>query len=186
MNHKLCGQIDIDESLFRRRVKYHRSNPNVGVKVWVFGMVERTSNNIILYPVKDRSEATLIVERHVQPGSSIYSDGWSAYCDLNNKGYRHFTVLHKYAFKKVDVNEEEEVTVHTNSIKGAWKHAKSHFQKMSGTLSSQFECHMDEIMWSRSAKSYIYEAIFGLMKTVYTLTGPPVFAFLQNKPLFYS
>ena len=190
MNHKLSGEIEIDESLFGRRVKYHRGNPNVGVKVWVFGMVERTSNTIILYPVNDRSEATLIplIERHVQPGSSIYSDGWSAYCDLNNKGYRHFTVLHKYAFKKVYVNEQtkEEVTVHTNRIEGAWKHAKSHFRKMSGTLSSQFEGHMAEIMWRSSAKTNIYEAFFGLMKTVYTLTGPPVFAFSRNEPLFDS
>ena len=83
--------------------------------------------------MNDRSEATLIplIERHVQPHSSIYCDRWSAYCVLNNKGYRHFTVLHKYAFQKVNVNKQtkEEVTVHTNCIKGAWKQAKSHFQK---------------------------------------------------------
>ena len=92
MHQSFCGEIEIDESLFGRQVEYHRVNPNVGVKVWVFGMVERTSNTIILYPVNDRSEATLIplIERHVQQGSSIYSDGRSSYCDLNNKGYSHF------------------------------------------------------------------------------------------------
>ena len=33
-------------------------------------MVERSSNTIILYPVNDRSEATLIpiIERHVEKG----------------------------------------------------------------------------------------------------------------------
>lgn len=79
--------------------------------------------------MSDRTEATLlpIIERHVEKGSSIYSDGWSAYCPLNELGYRHFTVLHKYAFKKTCVNKEtnEEVEVHTNRIKGAWKHAKT-------------------------------------------------------------
>ena len=44
----LSGDIEIDESLFGRRVKYHRGNPNVGMKVWIFGMVERSSNTIIL------------------------------------------------------------------------------------------------------------------------------------------
>ena len=39
IHKKISGEID--ESLFGRRVKYHRGNPNVGVKVWVFGMVER-------------------------------------------------------------------------------------------------------------------------------------------------
>lgn len=33
VHETLSGDIEIDESLFRRRVKYHRGNPNVGVKV---------------------------------------------------------------------------------------------------------------------------------------------------------
>ena len=45
---------------------------------------------------------------------------------------------------------------------------------------------MAEIMWSSSAKSNKYKAFFGLMKTVYTLTGPLVFAFSRNEPLFDS
>ena len=153
MHQSFCGEIEIDESLFGRRVEYHRINPNVGVKVWVFGMVERTPNTIILYPVNDRSEAT----------------------------HSHFTVLHKYAFKKVHVNEQTKEEV-TNCIEGAWKHAKSHLRKMSGTLSSQFEGHMAEIMWQSSAKRHIYEAFFGLMKTVYTLTGTPYLLSFEVSP----
>lgn len=87
--------------------------------------------------MSDRTEVTLfhIIERHVEKVSSIYSDGWSVYCPLNDLGYRHFTVLHKYEFKKTYVNKEtnEEVEVHTNIIEGAWKHAKNHFRKMAGT-----------------------------------------------------
>ena len=57
----------------------------------------------LIYPVKDRSEATLIplIQRHGQPGSSIYSDGWSAYCDLNNKGVgisQYYTNIHLKRF----------------------------------------------------------------------------------------
>ena len=48
VHETLSGDTVIDESLFGRRVKYHRGNPNVGVKVWIFGMVERSSNTIIL------------------------------------------------------------------------------------------------------------------------------------------
>ncbi|MCG7867879.1 MAG: IS1595 family transposase [Candidatus Thiodiazotropha taylori] len=184
----LSGEIEIDESLFGRRVKYHRGNPNVGVKVWVFGLVERSSNTIILYPVNDRTEATLVplIQRHVAEGSTIYSDGWSAYCDLNNLGYKHFTVLHKYAFKKiyVDVDTKEEVVVHTNRIEGAWKHAKDHFRRMSGTKSAQFEGHLAEVMWRSRAKGNIYESFFDMLKTIYALDGPPVFAYSRNQPLF--
>lgn len=38
---QLSGEVEIAESLFRRRVKYHWGNHHVGAKVWVFGMVER-------------------------------------------------------------------------------------------------------------------------------------------------
>lgn len=113
-------------------------------------MVERDSNTLLIYPVSDRSEDTLIpiIERHVEAGFTIYSDGWSAYCGLNELGYNHFIVLHKYSFKKVYINQDtrKEVEIHTNRIEGAWKHAKDYFRRMSGTNISQFEGHLCEIM----------------------------------------
>ena len=131
-------------------------------------MVERESNTIILYPVADRSEETLlpIIQRHCAPGSTIYSDGWSAYCPLNSLGFKHFTVIHKYAFKKSYVNKEtgEIVEIHTNRIEGAWKHAKDHFKRMSGTKLGQFEGHMAEIMWRAEVKSNRYEGFFSFIK----------------------
>lgn len=100
-------------------------------------MVERETNTILIYPVSDRLEDTLItiIERHVEAGSTIYSDGWSAYCSLNELGYHHFTVPHKYSLKKVYIYEDtrEEVEIHTYRIEGAWKHAKDNFRRMSDT-----------------------------------------------------
>ncbi|XP_078329246.1 uncharacterized protein LOC111114334 [Crassostrea virginica] len=127
----LRGVVEIDKSLFGRRVKFHRGNPNLGMKVWIFGMVERETNTLLIYPVSDRSEDTLlpIIQRHVEPGPTIYSDGWSAYCGLNDLGNHHFTVLHKYSFKKVYIQKDtrEEVEILTNRTEGAWKHAKEYF-----------------------------------------------------------
>ena len=72
-HRRIGGEIEIEESLFGRRVKFHRGNPNKGLKVWIFGLVDRHSNTVILYPVSDRTEATLlpIIQRHVIPGSTI-------------------------------------------------------------------------------------------------------------------
>lgn len=90
-------------------------------------MVEQETNILLIYPVSDRSEDTLvsIMERHVEADSTIYSDGLSAYCGLNWHGYNHFTIVYKYSFKKVYINQEtrKEVEMHTNQIEGAWKHA---------------------------------------------------------------
>lgn len=148
--------------------------------------MERESNRLLLYPVSDRTEGTLlpIIERHVEKGSCVYSDGWSAYCPLNDLGYQHFTVLHKYSFKKTYVNKEtkEEVEVHTNRIEGAWKHAKDHFRKMAGTKLTQFEGHLAEIMWRADVKTDIYSCFFDQLRSIYTLSGPPVYHY--TTPLF--
>ena len=140
-------------------------------------MVERESNTIILYPVEDRSTGTLIplIERHVEKGSTIYSDGWTAYCNLNDIGYKHFSVLHKYAFKKTYKHTEagQFVSVHANQIEGAWKHAKKHFRKMSGTQASQWEGHLAEILWRSEVKSNKYQSFFDLLRSIYTPDGPP-------------
>nr|XP_011443777.2 uncharacterized protein LOC105339761 [Crassostrea gigas] len=183
---KLHGIIEIEESLFGRRVKFHRGNPNRGLKIWIFGMVEHDSNTLIIYPVCDRTEETLlpIIERHVEKGSTIYSDGWSAYCKLNESGYEHFTVIHKYSFKKTYVNTKTHdiVEVHTNRIEGAWKHAKDHFRKLSGTKITQFEGHLAEIMWRSAEKGNVYQAFVDFFRSFYTLTGPAEYSY--STPLF--
>ena len=133
-------------------MKFHCGNPNKGMKVWIFGLVEKRSNQVILYPVSDRREVTLvpIIQCHMEAGSTIYSDGWSAYCSLNDYCYRHFTVIHKYSFKKVYKNVEmgEHVSVNTNKIEGAWMHEKMHFRRMARTRITQFDGQLAEIAFS--------------------------------------
>ena len=53
-NKKFSGIIEVNESLFRRKVKHSHCNPNVGVKVWTVGLVERSTNHLLLYSVDNR------------------------------------------------------------------------------------------------------------------------------------
>ena len=53
MKTKFSGIVEIAESLFNRKIKYHRG------RVWVFGLVERQTNRIKLFPVDTRDEETL-------------------------------------------------------------------------------------------------------------------------------
>ena len=139
---------------------------------------------VILYPVGDRTKQTLIplIKQHVAPGSTVYSGGWRVYCDLNSIGYKHFTLLHKYSFKKVYINQamDERDVCHTNKIEGAWKHAKEHFKRMSGTQLTHFEGHLAEVTWRSEVKRRMYD----LLRSVYTLQGPPEYHY--TTPLFDS
>jgi hypothetical protein len=60
------GDVEIDESLFGRKAKYNRGNPT-GTRIWIFGMVQRSSNKRIMYPVDKRDPQKLIplIEKQV-------------------------------------------------------------------------------------------------------------------------
>ena len=47
------GDVDIDESLFGKKVKYHKGKV-CGMDVWVFGIFHRESKVFILFPVDKR------------------------------------------------------------------------------------------------------------------------------------
>ena len=112
-------------------------------KFGIFGIVERRSNMLFLYPIDNRNAETLIIpiiQKHVPPGTRIYSDNWAAYFRLNGIGYPHFTVTHKTSFKQFYKNFDsgEYVQCNTNRIEGAWKIAKDHFRRINGTNTKLF------------------------------------------------
>lgn len=181
--------MEIDESLFGKKCKYNRGNRQSGVRVWIVGLVDRSSNKLVLYPVADRTSGTLesIIERHVMGGSTIYTDSWRGYDRLNSLGYKHFSLVHKIQFKKSfkNIDTGEIVEVNTNTIEGAWKHAKDHFRRINGTSISNFESHLCEILWRNHMRTENkFGAFFSLLQSVFTLDKPPQYTYTSSSPLF--
>jgi transposase-like protein len=87
---------------------------------WVFGGVERESGRTFLVPVTNSSADTLMtfLRAWVEPGTTVISDSWAAYRDLDAQGYTHRTVNHTISF----VNEKGD---HTNTIQSKWGHVKA-------------------------------------------------------------
>ena len=113
-NNSVCDIIQIDESKFGKKQK-----GNVGKafrRYWVFGMVEKGTRKTHFRYVKKRNADTLlpIIESHVTQGSSIWSDDWKAYKKLDERGFEHSVVVHKYEF----VSEQG---ICTNHIEGLYK-----------------------------------------------------------------
>lgn len=107
--------VEIDESKFR---KYNRSREIEGK--WVFGLLERDTKKLLLFPVEKRNSTCLLplVQQHVVPGTTIYSGKGHAYERLKELGYDHHTAKDSEHLATTDV-------VHTQTIRRSWRGARS-------------------------------------------------------------
>ena len=85
---KLKGIVELDESKFGHVQKYFRGRKTCA-PIWIFGLVERDTNVLYLFPVNNRTEDTLValINKVVEPGSTIYSDGWSSYANESQRSW---------------------------------------------------------------------------------------------------
>ena len=95
--------------MFGHKHKYNRGR--VGQVRWVFGMVERGTGQALAFHVLNRTRETLVtglVQKFVEPGTTIISDKFSPYFNLNSIGYIHLMVNHSE--KKV-LNQQNQCEV---------------------------------------------------------------------------
>jgi len=81
------------------------TNQNYGLHVqgpWVLGLCCRRDHIVErrLFIVQKRDRVTLlpIIQREIEPATTIFSDEWKAYTSLNDHSYIHNTINHKNNF----------------------------------------------------------------------------------------
>ena len=122
---------------------------------WVFGVVCRDATGkqeIRMFHVLRRNEATLrpIIQRNVAPGTTIISDEWAAYRNINiwaGFNYTHQTVNHQVHFV-------DPVTgANTQRIESHWGHFKTKLvRSMRGTSETLLPGHLAEHWWKKLHK----------------------------------
>lgn len=91
------NNLIIDESSFVR------SKYNVGCTLpqrWSFVGIYRDMNEFFIEMVEERTESTLleIIKPRIHPGTNIVSDCCKMDWNLNQHGFTHSTMNHKYNF----------------------------------------------------------------------------------------
>ena len=134
--------VEIDESKFGKR-KYNRGRLRDGA--WVFGGLDRQTDDAFLVVVEDRSADTLIpiIQDKIRPGTTIHSDEWAAYNALGDHGFEHLTVNHSLHF--VDPT----TGAHTQRIESLWAAAKAKLKAMRGTYRDMLPTYLAEFLWRR-------------------------------------
>ena len=99
----------------------------------------------VMTMVTRRDAATLlpIINRHVRPGSIVWSDEWRAYSRVQQLApvTQHQTINHSIQFV-------DPVTgVHTQNVDSYWNRVKTKFKRMKGVQESMLPSYLDEFMW---------------------------------------
>jgi transposase-like protein len=148
--------VEIDETLISRK-----NNPWTDKKgVWVFGGVERTGERrVFAQMVPDRTSKTLleIIRKYVHPDSTVISDCWSAYKQLNKKlKMNHMTVDHSQTFK-------DPITgAHTNHIEGTWHAIKQKIPKIDCDP-KKVDNYIFEFMWKRQNQNNLWDQLINCL-----------------------
>ena len=87
--------VAIDESVVARAKPGNGRGRRVPPQ-WVFGGVELGTGQFFmeLVPRRDANTLVPVIQRHIRPGTRVWSDEWAAYAGLNQVGYVHETVNH--------------------------------------------------------------------------------------------
>ena len=99
----------------------------------------------VMTMVTRRDAATLlpIINRHVRPGSIVWSDEWRAYSRVQQLApvTQHQSINHSIQFV-------DPVTgVHTQNVESYWNRVKTKFKRMKGVQESMLPSYLDEFMW---------------------------------------
>lgn len=141
--------VEIDEMKIGRR-KY-----NVGRVVegnWVLGLIDvcpdgcgcetRGQLRLEICPNNSRNAPTLeaLILKHVEPGTTIMTDGWAAYWGLERLGYNHLDVNHSENF----VDPTTWAT--TNKIESQWRSLRRRLSR-GGVTAGNLADHLCEYLF---------------------------------------
>ncbi|CAH2084406.1 unnamed protein product [Euphydryas editha] len=139
--------IEIDECKIGRR-KYERGRIVEGT--WVLGINHRghpENYRLEICTDNKRDSDTLLklIKKHVKIESTIHTDCWKGYLNLNQHGYVHDTVNHNFEF----VNSE--TGAHTQNIESSWRWMRRELSR-GGVRSETMADHLCDFLWRRRVK----------------------------------
>ena len=127
-------------------MQHHRGRPPSS-QVWVFGMTDVSHEPALgfMQVVPSRDAATLlpIIQAHVQPGTIIHSDQWTAYNGVQQLGNVHQHQIINHSLHFVDPT----TGVHTQNVESYWNRVKTKLKRMKGCHEEQIPSYLDEFMW---------------------------------------
>ena len=135
-SEKLTGVIEVDETYIGGKKK-KKDHAFINKKT-VFGMLQR-NGTVRVFHVENRDKKTILplIKKHIEKGSTIYSDEHGLYSCLNDEGYIHDSIPHnQYKWANGEVT--------TNRIEGHWSLLKRRMGNYVHYSSKYGQLYLDE------------------------------------------
>ena len=120
------------------------------------------AGKIFLVAVENRSAETLrnIIADHFLPGTTIVTDKWKEYKDLDDFGIVHETMNHSKTFKDPITGAS------TNTVEGLNSGLKRRIP-VRNRVRNGIENHLAEYVWRRQNEGRLFEAFIEAIRDVY-------------------
>ena len=160
-NKKIGGNnkiVEIDECcLFRRKYNVGR----IQNQIWIFGGIERGENGKSFFEkVNNRNAVTLkeVLLRRVESGTTIISDSWKAYKNLEEMGFQHFKINHSVNFVNPFFPE-----INTQKIESTWNTLRKLIKKKGTNIRKNHSEYLLEFQFRKENKN-VFEALLNIIK----------------------
>jgi transposase-like protein len=126
--------------------KHHKGRDPAKSAVWGFGGIDVNTRDIFVVPVVQRNKQTLLplIKQYVHPGSSIFTDMWGAYRNLE-KDLAEMKIIHRSVNHKIEFVNSNDPEVHTQTVERLWLKFRSVIPKF--TNMSQTESYFSLFLY---------------------------------------
>ena len=159
--------VHIDETAIGGKRKYCRGRVPKTKTRWLLGIINKEEHKVFVQFVQKRDFINVIplITRHVEPGTTIHTDGAKVYKALDNMNYTHKTVIHKENF----VNPVDQT--HTNWIENFWSNLKYQLKLVKGSQKTMTDGHIDEFMYryNRINEGPVFDLLLADIATYYPI-----------------
>jgi transposase-like protein len=136
----------------------------------VVGLVERANAKVRLEVCENANKVTCneLIERHVEPGSTVNTDEWGGYNNLSKKGYDHKTVCHSAGEYARDEDGDGINEVHVNTMEGIWSLLRQYIRTFRGVCKKYLHLYVNAFEFLHNLKRRISDGFLGLLTTILT------------------
>ena len=98
------------------------------------------------------------IKTHIRPGSTIYSDSWKGYSNLEKLGFIHRRVNYKKPSKSQTLKQ-----IHTQHAEGLWRGTKMNILKRD-TVKEKLDLHLKEFVFRRKNEADLWMGFINAIK----------------------